>query len=112
MLLEGPTGAGQALRLDRESLGQHDLRMEKTVTLDQDVAEQIAEAVRRQGTSIEALVNEALRLHLGLVEKKLPAGPFQVMPRDFGFVPGLDLDKMNRLADELEAEELARKLGS
>jgi hypothetical protein len=82
--------------------------MEKTVTLDQDVAEQIEQAVRRQGTSMQALVNEALRLHLGLAEQRRPAAPFRVVAHDFGFLAGVDLDKMNRLADELEGEELAR----
>ena len=41
-----------------------------------------------------------------------PARPehFEVRPHAFGFKPGIDLDRVNQLADELEAEETARKL--
>jgi hypothetical protein len=34
-----------------------------------------------------------------------------VEPHAFGFKPGVDLDRLNQLVDELEAEEHARKLG-
>jgi len=37
--------------------------------------------------------------------------PFRVEPYDFGFIPGVDLDKMNQLVDELEAIEGSRKVG-
>lgn len=36
---------------------------------------------------------------------------FEVEPHSFGLEPGIDPDRMNRLADELEAEEAGRKLG-
>ena len=41
-----------------------------------------------------------------------PARPehFEVRPHAFGFKPGIDLDRVNQLADELESEETARKL--
>jgi hypothetical protein len=34
-----------------------------------------------------------------------------VRPHAFGFKPGVDLDRMNHLVDELESEETAGKLG-
>jgi hypothetical protein len=36
--------------------------------------------------------------------------PFRVKPHSFGFDPRVDLNKLNRLLDELEALETAEKL--
>jgi hypothetical protein len=85
--------------------------MQRTVTLDPDVAERIEQEVRREGTTIQTVVNEALRTRLGLVSPVRPRERFRVMPHDFGFNAGIDLDKMNRLADELETAAAAQKLG-
>jgi hypothetical protein len=35
---------------------------------------------------------------------------FEVRPHAFGFRPGVDLDRLNQLVDELDAEENARRL--
>ena len=43
---------------------------------------------------------------------RVPRPPrFEVRPHAFGVRPGVDLDRINQLADELEAEETARKMG-
>ena len=34
----------------------------------------------------------------------------KVRPHSFGFRPGIDLDKLNQLADELEVEEAAKSV--
>lgn len=83
--------------------------MPMTVTLDPDVAERIEQEVRRAGKPAQAVVNEALRTRLGLKGKASVAVPFRVEPHDFGFTAGLDLDKMNQLADDLEATEAAQR---
>lgn len=80
------------------------------MVLDPDVAEQIARAVRREGKTIKVLVNETLRARLGKFEQGQAPKPFRVVPHDFGFIAGVDLDKMNQLADDVEAAELSRKL--
>lgn len=59
---------------------------------------------------MKAVVNEALRAGFGLAPSREKPPPFEVRPHSFGFKPGIDLDRMNQLADELEAEESARKL--
>jgi hypothetical protein len=41
-------------------------------------------------------------------ESSLP--PFRVQPHHFGFKSGIDLNKMNQLVDELEVDEVAKKL--
>jgi len=57
------------------------------------------------------VVNDALRTRLGLRREAAIQEPFRVKPHGFGFAPGLDLDKMNQLVDDLEAAEAAQKLG-
>jgi hypothetical protein len=85
--------------------------MPLTVTLDPDVAERIDQEVRREGKTAQTVVNEALRARLGLRGESRLQEPFCVQPHDFGFIAGLDLDRMNHLADELEAAAAAQKLG-
>jgi hypothetical protein len=84
--------------------------MRTTLTLDRDVAERLDFEMRRSGEGMKAVVNRALRAGLGMTDKPVQPAPFVVEPHDFGFRPGIDLDRLNQLADELEAEEAARKL--
>jgi len=84
--------------------------MRTTLTLEPDVAKRLRMEMRRTGKSLKAAVNEALRLGLGLGGKALKVPRFHVEAHAFGFKPGVDLDRLNQLADELEAEEGARKL--
>jgi Ribbon-helix-helix protein, copG family len=85
--------------------------MAMTVTLDPDVAERIEQEVRRAGKPVQAVVNDALRTRLGLRKEPGVQGPFRVEPHDFNFAGELDLDKMNRLVDDLEAAASAQKVG-
>lgn len=94
----------------------HDAVMKTTLSLDRDVAERLAEEARRTGRDVETVASIVLRAGLGLPsapggDKEAPVPPFRVVPHDFGFREGIDLNKMNRLADELEIEEMSRKLG-
>ncbi len=84
--------------------------MRTTLTLERDVAERVRSEVRRSGKAMKAVINEALRLGLGLAGKPSRAPRFVVRPHSFGFRPGVDPDRLNQLVDELEAEEAARKL--
>ena len=54
--------------------------------------------------------SEAVPSEDGLAGEGAPPKPFEVRTHSFGFKPGIDLDRMNQLVDELEAEEAARKL--
>ncbi|MDP9121506.1 MAG: antitoxin [Acidobacteriota bacterium] len=85
--------------------------MRRTVTLDPDVAERIEQEVRREGRPAQAVVNDALRIRLGLSRESSAERPFRVEAHDFRFATGLDLDKMNRLVDDLEAAVAAQKVG-
>ena len=85
--------------------------MRTTLTLEPDVAARLKQEIRRSGKGLKALVNEALRLGLGLSGKPLRVSRFEVRPHAFGFKPGVELDRMNQLVDELASDETARKLG-
>lgn len=84
--------------------------MRTTLTLDPDVAERLASETRRTGKSLKALVNDAIRLGLGLTGRQPKAPRFTVEPHAFGLRPGVDPDRFNQLIDELEVAEVARRL--
>jgi hypothetical protein len=84
--------------------------MRTTLTLDRDVAEHLKREIRRTGRGLKALVNEALRRGLSIGGKPPRVPRFEVHPHEFGVKAGIDLDRMNQLVDELEAEEAIRKL--
>jgi len=82
-----------------------------TLTLDRDVAERLLKEMRRTAKGLKATVNDALRKGLSMSGKPVRPPRFAVQPHPFGVRPGIDLDRMNQLVDELEAEEAARRLG-
>jgi hypothetical protein len=84
--------------------------MRTTLTLEPDVAERVEHEMRRTGKGMKQVVNEALRSGLGLLGRPAAARPFEVRPHAFAFKPGIDLDRLNQLVDEFEAEEVVRKL--
>lgn len=84
--------------------------MRTTLTLDHDVEERLKREIRKSGKAMKAVVNDALRRGFGLMGKAAPPKRFEVRPHSFGFKPGIDLDRLNQLTDELESEETARKL--
>ena len=84
--------------------------MRTTLTIDPDVEMLIQREMRRTERSMKAVVNDALRIGLG-VRGKPPRPPrFKVEPHPLGLKAGVDADRLNQLVDELESEELARKL--
>ena len=84
--------------------------MRTTLTIDPDVELLLQREMRRTDRSLKAVVNEALRIGLGFRSKPPRAARYQVEPHAFGFKPGVDVDRLNQLVDELEAEETARRL--
>ena len=83
--------------------------MRTTLTLEPDVALKLKKRIAARNLSLKEAVNQALRA--GLAASEAPArARFRVEPHDFAFKAGIDLDKLNQLTDELEAEEFARKI--
>lgn len=81
--------------------------MRTTLTLDDDLAGLLKRRAREQGIPFKEAVNRTIRAGLGeaIVARKRPAP--KTIPHSFGFRPGIDLDKLGQLADELEAEAFA-----
>ena len=84
--------------------------MRRTLTLDADVAERITGEVRRTGKSRKQTVTDALRLGLGLGEKRSRVPRFEVDPHPFGLKARVAPDRLNQLVDELEAEHIASRI--
>ena len=55
-------------------------------------------------------MNDALRAGFGVWGKPLRSSRFKVQPHAFAFKPGIDVDRLNQLVDELEVDERARQL--
>lgn len=85
--------------------------MRTTLTIEDRLAKELKEAAHKSGKSFKEVVNEALRA--GLAARKTPpkAKPYRLKSCSMGGPhPGINLDKALRLADEVENEEIARKL--
>jgi len=86
--------------------------MRTTLTLEPDVAERLEQEMSRSGDGMKAVVNRALRIGLGMTDKPVEPPLFEVKAHDLEVRPGIDLDRMNQLVDELESEAAAEKLES
>ena len=84
--------------------------MRTTLTIDPDVEQLLRREMRRTNRSMKAVVNDALRAGLGIRSKPRRVPVFKVEPHAFGFKPGIYTDRLNQLVDEMEADEVARKL--
>ncbi len=84
--------------------------MRTTLTLDPDVAIKLKKRMADKKLTLKETVNQALRYGLKAVEKEKKRAPFKVIPHSFGFKPGIDLNRLNQLVDELEAEDYVRKM--
>ncbi len=77
--------------------------MRTTITLEDDTARLLTEAMHRERRSLKDLVNDALRRALA-PQVHPPPAPFRVEPHHANLRAGIDGSALNRLADELEDE--------
>lgn len=85
--------------------------MRTTLTLEDDLAQQLKEQAHRTGRTFKEVVNEAIRRGLEAQGEMPRPQPYRLEPASLGGVrPGIDLDRALRLADALEDEALADKL--
>ena len=79
----------------------HDVSKRTTLTLEDDVAERLADESRRTGRSFKDVVNRAIRAGLdGPSRSDLP--PFTVKARPMDPKPGIDFDDVWALIERLE----------
>jgi hypothetical protein len=77
-----------------------------TITLEQSLFEALKKRAHERDVPFKRVVNDAIRL--GLDQEKKPK-PYSVKTRDLG-EPKMDVSNANRLADQLEDEEILRKV--
>ncbi len=78
--------------------------MRTTLTLDDDVARLVEEAVHREHRPMKQIVNDALRRALAL--RVARQEPYHLTPHESAVRPGFDPSGFNGLADELEDEAI------
>jgi len=81
--------------------------MRTTLTLDDDLAGLLRRRARALGVPFKEAVNRAIRAGLGETATVKRGAVPKTIPHSFGFKPGIDLDKLNQLVDELEADAFA-----
>jgi hypothetical protein len=76
--------------------------MRTTLTLDDDVAAKLKAEARRTGRPLRDVVNDTLRRGLASQRATGPRKPFKVKARDLGLKPGLSLDNVAELLNQVE----------
>lgn len=82
------------------------LYLRTTLTIDDDLAGLLQRRAQELGLSFKEVVNRALRHGLADPCPSSPAPAVTTRPHSFGFKPGIDLDRLNQLTDQLEAEAI------
>jgi hypothetical protein len=77
--------------------------MRTTLTID-DLAALLKRRARELGLPLKDVVNQMLRARFDEQAKPRHRVAPKTIPHAFGFKPGIDLDKLNQLVDELEPE--------
>lgn len=75
--------------------------MRTTLTLDDDVAAKLKAESRRAGRPFRDVVNDMLRRGLAS-QRAASRKPFKVKARDLGLKPGLSLDNVAELLEQVE----------
>ena len=86
--------------------------MRTTLTLDEDLAEQLHSIARKKGESFKEVVNSTLRRGLQGQKGSTSMPPFKIKPKACGFQSGVDVLRLNQLADDLEIEDFKEKLAA
>lgn len=82
--------------------------MRTTLTLDEDVARLVKDAMHRDRQPMKTVINDAIRR--GLAEITFVAPPFEVEVHDAALMPGIDPSRLNQLADELADDDAVARL--
>lgn len=77
------------------------------MTLEPDLMKKIRALANRQGVSFKWVLNDVIRRGLVSQASQTPQPRYTVEPHAGGFRAGIDPDKLNQLADQLEVEDLS-----
>lgn len=81
--------------------------MRTTLTIDDDVANQLTEVAHESRVSFKRVLNETLRR--GMAGSLPPEKPFLLRAHDGGLRPGIDDRRLNELVFDLEEQRFAAK---
>ena len=84
--------------------------MRTTLTLDGDVADLVELMVRKSRRTLKDVINDGLRA--GLTQRNGKTNAYRVVACDLNLLAGVDPQRFNQLADDLEIDELAARFGS
>lgn len=83
--------------------------MHITLTIEDDLAEQIQELRQSHGNSLNRVINDLLREGLQGRQERPRAKKYRTRVHQLSLRPGLDPVKLNQLVDELEDEEWQKR---
>jgi hypothetical protein len=85
--------------------------MRTTLTIDDKVANELRKKAYQSGKSFKEVVNRTLQAGIQAEHGSPRSRPLKIKPVSLGGVlPGINMDKALRLADEIEEMEIAGKL--
>lgn len=84
--------------------------MRTTLTLDQDLAQELQERARRLRVPFKQVVNDAIRRGVSGSADTSELEPFRVEAQECRLRSGFDDRRFNQLADELEVDAAAQEL--
>ena len=85
--------------------------MRTTLTIDDQIAEELKRLAFQSGRSFKEVVNESLRRGLDSRRSAPKSRPYRIKPVSLGGpMPGVNLDKALQLAEILEDEGIRSKL--
>jgi len=83
--------------------------MRTTLTIDDTIVKGLKRMAGKRGTSLKAIVNEALREGLRVMDNPMRKKRYRTKSRPLALLPGIDPYKLGQIADEVsDLEKLAR----
>lgn len=94
--------------LDARQTRHHDVYMRTTLTIDDDIAQELRELMHRRRATFKDTVNHVLRRGLRAQQRLTGAGTsYGAELFSSSFRPGVDPLRLNQLSDEIEAVQEA-----
>lgn len=103
---DGVRRDGMLQHLDINKQRHHDVSMRTTLTLEDDLADRLAQIARETQQPFKVVVNEALRR--GLAERAPSVPAFDYQPHPGNLLPGIDERRLNELAWQLDEERFIK----
>jgi len=84
--------------------------MRTTLTVDDDLIRELRHIAYESGQPFKTIVNHVLRRGLKALNQPEERKPYKCRTYSLGYPPRANLDRALEIADQLESEEISRKL--